>query len=74
MQDLSLCRLWIAKIHHLVQQFVYDYEVVPYALLLELFEILGKDLDNLVEEEKYLGCVGVAFSEREKVEVVVTDI
>jgi hypothetical protein len=74
LQDLGFGSLWVAKIHHLVQQFVYDDEIVSNTLLLKLFEILSKDLDNLVEEKKDLSGIGVAFCEGEEVEIVVTNV
>ena len=64
----------ITKIHHLVQQLVYDDEIVPYRFLLEFFEILCKDFDNFVQEEEDFGGVGVALRESEEVEVGVAYI
>ena len=63
LQYLALCRLGVPEIHHLVQQLVYDDEVVSYTLFLELFEVFCKDFDDLVEEEKDLGSVCVALCE-----------
>jgi hypothetical protein len=74
LQDLRFGSLWIAKIHHLVQQFVYDDEIVSYTFLLKLFEIFSEDLDNFVEEKQDLGGIGVAFCEGEEVEIVVTNV
>lgn len=74
LQYLTLRRLGIPEIHHLVQKLVDDDEVVAYALLLQLLEVLGEDLDDLVQEEEDLGGVGVALREGEEVEVVVPDV
>lgn len=74
LQYLGLCRLRIPEIHHLVQKLVDDDKVVAYALLLQLLEVLGEDLDDLMQEEEDLGGVGVAFREGEEVEVVVPDV
>lgn len=74
LQDLCFGRLWVSKVHHLIQQLVDDDKVIPYALLLKLLEILCKDLDNLVQEQENLGGICVAFCEGEKVEVVVADV
>jgi hypothetical protein len=63
LKDLGLCCLWVAKVHHLIQQFIYDNEVVSYTFFLEFFEILGEDLDDLMEEEKDFGRIGVALGE-----------
>ena len=71
---LSLRCLWVTKIHHLVQQFIYDDEVVSYTFLLELFEILGEDLNDLVEEEKDFGRIGVALCKGEEVQVVMANV
>lgn len=74
MQYLSLRCLWVSKIHHLIQQLVNDNEVVPYALLLQLLEVLGEDIDDFVEEKEDLGGVRISFRESEEVEVVVADV
>ncbi len=74
LQDLGLGGLGVAKVHHLVQQLVYDDEVITNGLFLQGFEILGKHLDDLVEEEQDLGGIGVSFCEGEEVEVVVSDV
>jgi len=66
--------LWVAKVHHLIEQLVDDDKVVSYTLFLELLEVLGKDLDDLVEEQENLGSIGVSFGEGEEVEVVVADV
>jgi hypothetical protein len=74
LQYLRLCCLWIAKVHHLVQQFVDDDKVVAYTLLFQLLEVLCEDLDNFVEEEQYFGGIGIAFCYGEEVEVIVADV
>ena len=74
LQDLGLGRLRVAKVHHLVEQLVDDDEVVADRLLLELLEVLGEDLDDLVQEEEDLGGVCVALGQGEEVEVVVADV
>jgi hypothetical protein len=74
LQDLRFGSLWVAKIHHLVQQFVYDDEIVSYTFLLKLFEIFSEDLDNFVEEKQDFCGIGVAFCESEEVEIVVTNV
>jgi hypothetical protein len=74
LQDLGFRSLWVAKIHHLVQKFINDDEVVSYTLLFKLFEIFSEDLDDLVEEEKDFSGIGVAFRQGEQVEVVVTNV
>ena len=55
LQNLGLGCLWVAKVHHLIQQLVDDDKVVPYTFLLELLEVFCKDLDHLVEEEEDFG-------------------
>ena len=74
LEDLGLGRLRVAKVHHLVEQLVYDDEVVADGFLLEDLEVLGEDLDDLVQEQEDLGGVGVALREGEEVEVVVADV
>lgn len=65
MENLALCRLRVAKIHHLVHKFVYDDKVVADGLLLELLEVLYEHLDEAVEEENDLGGVCVSFRQGE---------
>jgi len=72
LEDLRLCCLRVAEIHHLIQQFVDDDEVVADGFLLEFFEVFGKYLDDLVEEEEDLGGICVSFCEGKEVEVVVS--
>ncbi len=74
LQYLTLRRLRIPEIHHLIQKLVDYNKIVAYALLLQLFEVLGENLDDLVQEEEDLGGVGVAFREGEQVEVVVSNV
>ena len=74
MQDLRFCGLRIPKVHHLVKQLVDDDKVVADGFFFQLFEILGEDFDDFVEEQQDLGGVGVAFCESEEVEVVVPDV
>jgi hypothetical protein len=74
LQYLGLGGLRVAEVHHLVQQLVDDDKVVADALLLELLEVLGEDLDDLVQEQQDLGGVGVALGEGEQVQVVVADV
>lgn len=61
LEDLGFCGLGISKVHHFIQEFVDDDEVVPYRFLFELFEILGEDLDDLMEEEEDFGGICVSF-------------
>lgn len=74
MQNLGLGGLWVAEIHHLIEKFVDDDVVVAYALLLELLEVFGKDLDDPVEEKEDLCGIAVSLCYGQEVEVVVTDI
>jgi hypothetical protein len=50
LQDLGFGSLWVAKIHHFIEEFIDNNEVVPYRFLFELFEIFGEDFYNLVEK------------------------
>lgn len=74
LEDLGLGGLGIAKVHHFVEKLVDDDKVVANRLFLEGFEVLGEDLDDLVEEEEDFGGIGVALGEGEEVEVVVADV
>ena len=74
LQYLTLRSLRIPKVHHLVQQLVYDDEIVPYRFLLKLFEILGKNLDDFVQKEEDLRGVGIAFRKGEQVEIIMSDV
>lgn len=74
LEDLGLGGLGVAKVHHLIEELVDDDEVIADGLFLEGLEVLGEDLDDLVEEEEDLGGICVAFCEGEEVEVVVSDV
>jgi hypothetical protein len=66
--------LRVSEVHHFVKEFVDDDEIVSYAFFFELFEVLGEDFDDLVEEEEDFGGIGVSFRESEEEKVVVADI
>lgn len=74
LENLGLGGLGVAKVHHLVEQFVNDDKVVADGLFLEGLEIFGKDLDDFVEEEDDFGGIGVALGEGEQVEVIMADV
>lgn len=74
LENLGLGGLRIAKVHHFVEQFVDDDKVVADGLLLECLEVLGEDLDNLVQEEDDFGGIGIALGEGEEVEVIVANV
>jgi hypothetical protein len=74
LENLGLGCLRVAKVHHLVEEFVYDNEVVADRLLLQGLEVLCEDIDELVQEEEYLGGIRVSFRQGEEVEVVVADV
>jgi hypothetical protein len=74
LEDLRLGGLRVAKVHHLIQQLIYNDEVVADGFFLKRLEVFGEDLDDLVEEEEDLGGIGVAFRECEEVEVIMADI
>ena len=74
LEDLGLGCLRIAKVHHLVEEFVYDDKVVADGFFLQGLEVLCEDIDELVQEEEYLGGICVSFRQGEEVEVVVSDI
>ena len=69
-----LSGLWVAKIHHLVEQLVNDDKVIPYTLLLKLLEVLGEDLHDLVEKEQDFGSIGVSFCQCKEVEVIMSNV
>jgi hypothetical protein len=74
LQNLGLGGLWVAKIHHLIQQLVDDHEIISYTLLLQLLEVLCEDLHHLMQEQEDLGGICVSFGEGEEVEIVVADV
>ena len=74
LENFGLGGLRVAKIHHFVEEFVDDDEVVADGFFFEGFEVFGEGLDEAVEEEEE-GCwVGVAFCEGEEVEVGMADV
>ena len=74
LEDLAFCCLWVPEVHHFVEQFVDDDEVIPDTLLLQDLEVFREDLDDLVEEKENFGGIGVLFRQGEDVEVAVTDV
>jgi len=74
LQYLRLGSLGISEIHHLIEQLIDDDKVVSYTLFFELFEVLCKHLDDLVEKKEDLGSICVSFGERKEVEIVVSNV
>ena len=72
LQDLRFGSLGVAKIHHFIHQFIHNYKIITNGLFFELFEILGEDLDDLVEEEEDFGSICIALGKGKEVEVVVS--
>jgi hypothetical protein len=66
--------LWVAEIHHLIEQFVDNDEVVTDTLLLQHLEIFCEYFHNLVEEEEDFSRIGVLLGQGEDVEVAMTDV
>ena len=61
LENLALCRLRIAKVHHLVHKFVDEDKVVADRFLLQLFKVFDEDGNEAVKEEDDLGGIGVPF-------------
>ena len=51
-QHLPLRYLRVSVIHHFVQKFIGNYEVVSKGLLFEFIEVLSQDFEELVEVGK----------------------
>lgn len=66
--------MWVAKIHHLVQQFVDNDKIIPDTFLLQHLEVFREHLHDLVEEEEDLRRIGIPLGQRKDVEVAVSDI
>ena len=63
LENLALCRLRVSKVHHLIQELVYDDKVVANALLLELLEVLDEHGDETMEEEDDFGGIAVSLAQ-----------
>ena len=61
LQDFALCRLRVSKVHHLVHQFVDDNKVVSDRLFFQLLEVFNEHLNEPMQENDNLGCVGISF-------------
>ena len=61
LQDLTLCRLRVAKIHHFIQKLVDHNKVVSYTLFFKLLEVFDENMREPVEEEDDFCCVGVVL-------------
>ena len=89
LQYLGICGLRISKVHHLVQKLVADHKVVPErlsvngylvdqilspdTLLLDLLEVLGHDLLDLVQEAEQQRHVAVGAAGGHNVDVAVLE-
>ena len=65
LENLALSCLRVAKVHHLVHEFVDDDKVVADGFLFEFFEVLDEDGDEAVKEEDDFCGIGIAFRECE---------
>lgn len=74
MQNLGLRCLRISKVHHLVQQFIDNNEVVADTLLLQNLEVFGENLHKLVEEKEDFSGICVSLGQCENVKVAVANI
>mmetsp|Transcript_27274 Transcript_27274/g.42442 ORF Transcript_27274/g.42442 Transcript_27274/m.42442 type:complete len:269 (-) Transcript_27274:93-899(-) len=74
LEDLGFGGLWVPKVHHLIQQFIDDDEVITDTLLLKLREILLKDVHNSVQEEDDHSCVGVSVCDSKEIQILVFDV
>lgn len=74
LEDLAVGRLGIPKVEQLVQQFVYDDEIVAYALLFDFLEILVHDAHDLVQKHEDQHDVGVFLGRGHDVQVVTLDV
>jgi hypothetical protein len=74
LEDFRFGGLWISKVHHFVQEFINNDEVVSDGFFFKFFEVFGEDFDYFVQEEEDFGGIGIAFSEGEEVEVIMADV
>lgn len=74
LQYFALRGLWVAKIHHLVQQFIDNDKVIPDTFFFQHLKVFRKHLHDLVEEEEDLRRIGIPLGQRKNVEVAVSDI
>ena len=63
LENLALCCLREAEVHHLVHELVDDDEVVADRFLLEFFEVLDENLHQSMEEQDDFCSIGVAFGQ-----------
>lgn len=64
----------VTKIHHFVEELIYNHKIIPDAFLLELLEILREDLDDFVQEKENLGGICVSLRECKEIQIVVADV
>ena len=74
LQDLGFGGLWVPKVHHFIEEFIDDDEVVSYRFLFELFEIFREHFHDLMEKEKDFGSIRVALGQGEKIKIIMADI
>lgn len=61
LQDLALCRLRVAKIHHFIQKLIDYNKIVSYTFFFKLLEVFDENMREPVEEEDDFCCVGVVL-------------
>jgi hypothetical protein len=61
LENLALGRLRVAKVHHLIQEFVDDHKIVADTLFFKFFEILDEDGREAMEKEDSLCGIGVVL-------------
>lgn len=71
LEQLDLCGLRVAVVHHLVEQLVDNNEVIADGLLLHIFEVALEDCHEGVEEGEDQHCVVIFLGDGDEVEVVV---
>lgn len=61
----------VSIVHHLVQKFIDNHEVVPDRLFLHIFEVAFEHIDEGVEEGEDKNGIIILFGDGHKVEIVV---
>lgn len=74
LQNLELAGLRVAIVHHFIQELVDHHEVISDRLLLELLEVLDKDIDQLVQKLENHQGIAVSLGDSQKNQVVVVDV
>jgi hypothetical protein len=73
LENFDLCNLRVSKVHHLIEQFVGDHEVVTQTLIFKLFKVIFENSLELVEVSEHESNIWISPRDRNDVDIVNTN-